>query len=210
MKKRIHKLHQLCMLAGLIVLLAACATSSTPSTLPSPTSTLRSAKPSPTSPPGATQLRPDGPVPASCPVTPVYLGGSSGAASFASNLPWIQAQPTSSGIVAHLAYAGPATGGTYRLAPVNGGFKDGSYTKTFWTIDNPQASNEFRIDGTEISDPGKIFHDTGSAISTPGQPPLPPNWHQYTSYIAAPSVGCWRLQINSGGASGAIILWVAA
>jgi hypothetical protein len=114
----------------------------------------------------------------------------------------------SSGIVAHLVYSSAANG-TYRLPPKDGFFpKEGLYTKTYWTIDNPGASSELRIDGTQVSAPSKSFHDMGSAIMTYEPTPLPANRHQYTSYIRAPSAGCWRLQITSGGASGSIVMWV--
>jgi hypothetical protein len=120
----------------------------------------------------------------------------------------VQAQPISSGIVAHLAYASLANG-TYRLPPKNGVFpKEGLYTKTLWSIDYPQASSEFLIDGTLLSDRNQTFHDGGNAVTSPNPYPQLRNGHIYTSYISAPSEGCWRLQITSGQARGSIVMWV--
>jgi hypothetical protein len=133
----------------------------------------------------------------------VYQGGP-----FTDELPWVQAQPISSGIVAHLVYASAANG-TYRLPPKNGVFpKEGLHTKTLWTIDHPQANSEFLIDGTLLSDPSHTFQDVGHAVISPNPYPQLRNGHIYTSYISAPSQGCWRLQITSGQARGSIVMWV--
>jgi hypothetical protein len=43
-------------------------------------------------------------------------------------------------------------------------------------------------------------------MSGPGLP-TGINMHTYTSYLQAPSVGCWRLQITSGLARGTITMW---
>ena len=189
--KRPSMLRHLLWLVGFIVCLAGC-------TSPPVQSTQRSPSPSPP----ARQLKPNAPIPASCPATSVNIGGP-----FGTDSPWLQAQPTASDIVAYLAYSGVSPSGAYRLPHTNGFFpEDGLYTKTFWAIDNPQASSELLIDGTDLSDVNKTFHDTGNAMSGPGLP-TGINMHTYTSYLQAPSVGCWRLQITSGQASGAIIMW---
>jgi hypothetical protein len=121
--------------------------------------------------------------------------------------PWLQAQPTASGIVAYLAYSGVGPSGTYRLPHVNGFFpEEGLYTKTGWVIDKREASNTLLIDGTDLGDATRTFHDTGNAVFGPGLP-TGPNIHTYTSYLRAPSVGCWRLQISSGQARGTITMW---
>jgi hypothetical protein len=132
----------------------------------------------------------------------VNIGGPFGTES-----PWLLAQPSSSGIVAYLAYSAVSPSGTYRLPHTNGFFpQEGLYTKTLWAIDNQGASSTFLIDGTDLSDITKTFHDTGNAMSGPGLP-TGINMHTYTSYLQAPSVGCWRLQITSGQARGTITLW---
>ena len=186
-------------LIGFMVLLVACASPAPQSSQPSPSAS----RPLSPSAAGFRTLKPNTPIPSSCPATPVYQGGP-----FKDELPWVQAQPTSSGIVAHLAYSSAANG-TYRLPPKNGIFpKEGLYTKTLWTIDYPQANSEFLIDGTLLSDTSHTFHDAGNAVISPNPYPQLRNGHIYTSYISAPSEGCWRLQITSGQARGSIVIWV--
>jgi hypothetical protein len=75
---------------------------------------------------------------------------------------WVQAQPTSSGIVGRLFYAHSATtkSGTYRFLHTDGGYPDGSTTKILWMVNSPQASGPLQIDGTNLSTPGKTFHQT--------------------------------------------------
>ena len=180
--------------------LAACTSPPAQSTRISPTPPVQSTQASPTHP--VKQLKPNVPLPASCPATPVNIAGPLGTES-----PWLQAQPTSSGIVAYLAYSGGSPSGTYRLPHTNGFFpEEGLYTKTLWAIDNAQASRTLLIDGTDLSEVTKTFHDTGNAMWGPGLP-TGRNMHTYTSYLRAPSVGCWRLQITSGQARGAITMW---
>jgi hypothetical protein len=123
--KQSGMLRHLLWLVGFIVLLGAC-------TSPPVQNIQRS--PSPSQP--ARQLQPNAAIPASCPATPVSIGGQ-----FGTDSPWLQAQPTSSGIVAYLAYSGVSPSGTYRLPHINGFFpEEGLYTKTFWAIDNQEAS----------------------------------------------------------------------
>ena len=189
--KRPGMLRHLFWLGGIFVLLAACTS------LPAQSA---QASPSPAQPAG--QLKPNTPIPASCPATPVNIGGP-----FGTDSPWLQAQPTSSGIVAYLAYSGVSPSRTYRLAHTNGFFpQEGLYTKTLWAIDNREASPALLIDGTDLGDVTKTFHDTGNAMWGPGLP-TGSNMHTYTSYLQAPSVGCWHLQITSGQTRGALILW---
>jgi hypothetical protein len=201
--KRPGILHHLLWPVGFIVLLAGCATPSAQSTQVAPVPSAQSTRTSRS----VTQLKPNGSIPSFCPASPVNAGGK-----LESDTPWIEAQPTSSKIVAHLAYSF-LKNGMYRLAPKNGVFTaEGLYTKTMWSIDNPRASRELRIDGTNLADSRKTFHDTGNAISVGyGSPvgfPTTPTMRLYTSYIDAPSAGCWRLQITSGGASGSIVMWI--
>ncbi len=198
--KRPGQLQHLLWLLGFVVFLAGCTSSPAQSTQLSPTVQSIQASPSPSQ--SVKQLKPNAPIPTSCPATPVKIGEPSGTDS-----PWLQAQPTSSGIVAYLAYSGVSKAGTYRLPHTNGFFpQEGLYTKTFWVIDNQKASSTFLIDGADLSDGTKTFHDTGNAVSGPGLP-TGINVHTYTSYLQAPSVGCWRLQITSGQARGAITMW---
>jgi hypothetical protein len=200
--KRSGMLRHLLWLVGFIVLLGACTSPPVQNIQRSPSPGVQSTQASPSPSQPARQLKPNAAIPASCPATPVSIGGQ-----FGTDSPWLQAQPTSSGIVAYLAYSGVSPSGTYRLPHTNGFFpEEGLYTKTFWAIDNQEASPTLLIDGTDLSDSTMTFHDTGNAMSGPGFP-TGINMHTYTSYLQAPSVGCWRLQITSGQARGAITMW---
>jgi len=90
-------------LGGLLVFLSGCASSSTQGVHGVPSPPVQSVQASPTLTVQASpsqpirQLKPDSPVPASCPATPVYTGGP-----FGENGPWLRAQPASTGIVAYL------------------------------------------------------------------------------------------------------------
>jgi|SRR5579884_1033734 len=189
--ERSRRLQHLLWLGGLFVCLAACTA------LPA-----QSIQKPPSSTPPIRQLKPNAPIPASCQASPVNIGGT-----FGSESPWLQAQPTTSGIVAYLAYSSTSRSGIYRLPHINGFFpQEGLYTKTFWTIDNARAASTLLIDGSELGDISRTFHDTGIAVWGPGFP-TGSNMHTYTSYLQAPNVGCWRLQITSGQARGTITMW---
>lgn len=185
--KRPHALHTLLWIVCILLMLCGCTGPSQPQ---KQAPTARAA--SPVAP--ATQLRPQGVLPSSCPATPVYQGGP----GKLSAIPWVQAQPTSSGIVGHLFYAQSATtkSGTYRFLHTGGSYPDGSASKILWIVDSPQASGPLQIDGTNLSNPGKTFHQT---IEGSGEIP---------SIVVVPSAGCWRLQISSGKATGTLLLWV--
>ena len=196
--KRLPVLHYLLWLGGIIVLLTGCAGTSelhtqTPAApVTSPTTLL-------------TQLKPEGALPSSCPVTPIYQGGPS-TPFITSALPWVKTQPASSGIVGHLFFAGTTTGsGTYRFLHTGGGYPDGSSTKILWTIDHPHILNQIKIDGTNLSSPGMTFHQTINPGVGPWAVPSP---QQYPSIVVVPSAGCWHLQISSGLAQGTVIMWV--
>lgn len=185
--KRPRALHMLLWLMCIAVLLCGCTGPSQPQAR---TPAARAASPSAP----ATQLEPEGALPSSCPTTPVYQGGQGNL----SGIPWVQVQPISSGIRGYLFYAQSATtkSGTYRFLHTGGGYPDGSTTKILWIVDNPQASGPLQLDGTNLSHPGKTFHQT---IAGEGEIP---------SIVVVPSAGCWRLQISSGIATGTLILWV--
>lgn len=185
--KQPHILPTLLWFVGILVLLCGCAGPSQPQKQIPVARAASSFVPS-------TQLQPEGALPSSCLATPVYQGGQGNL----SGIPWLQAQPISSGIRGYLFYAQSATtkSGTYRFLHTGGGYPDGSATKILWIVDHPQASGPLQIDGTNLSPPGKIFHQT---IEGSGEIP---------SIVVVPSAGCWRLQITSGSANGIIILWV--
>jgi len=202
--KRADMLQHIFVLADLIVLLAGCTSSSTQGTQASPSAQgTRSATPSLP----ITQLKPEAPIPSMCPTTPIYRGGKQNV-FVTSEIPWVQAQPTSSGIVGHLFYA-PYTlaeKGSYRFLHTGGVYPtDGTNTKILWTIDHPNILATVQIAGTNLSSPGKTFHQDIDPTSSPivVSPPS-----QYPSIIVVPNAGCWRLQVSSGQASGTIIMWV--
>ena len=189
-------------LVGFMVFLATCASPPAQSSQIAPSPTVQSAQASPSPSQPAKQLKPNAPIPTSFPATRVNIGGL-----FRTDSPWLQARPTSSGIVAYLAYSGVSPSGTYRLSHTHGFFpEEGLYTKTLWAIDHQEAAPTLLIDGIDLGHVTKTFHDTGNAMSGPGLP-TGIYMHTYTSYLQAPSVGCWRLQITSGQASGTIIMW---
>jgi len=206
--KRAGIFRRLLWLGGFIVFLSGCASSSAQGVQGASSPPVQSVQASPTlatqASPSQTirQLKPDSPIPVSCPATPVYTGGP-----FGENVPWLRAQPASAGIVAYLAYSGVGPSGTYRLPPVKGVFaQEGLYTKTLWAVDNAQAGRAFLIDGTGLADPNQTYHDTGNAMSGPGLP-TGAHMHTYTSYLQAPSPGCWRLLVTTGHASATITMW---
>jgi hypothetical protein len=196
--KRPPVLHYLLWLGGIMVLLYGCGG---PSELHTQTPTA----PVASSTTSLTQLKPQGALPSSCPVTPIYQGGPPNP-FITSALPWVQAQPTSSGIIGHLFFTGTTAGsGTYRFLHTGGGYPDGSSTKILWTIDHPHILNQIQIDGTNLSSAGMTFHQTIDPGVGSWAVPSP---EQYPSIVVVPSAGCWRLQISSGLAQGILILWV--
>jgi hypothetical protein len=200
--KQPHVLRYILGLAILIMLVAGCTTSSQQRTQASPVL-------SPGASPSAsvTQLKPEGALPSSCPATPIYQGGKANA-FVSSGIPWIQAQPASSGILGHLFYT-PFTlaeKSAYRFLHTGGvNPVDGANTKILWTIDHASISDTLQVDGTNLSNPGKTFHQT---INPGSSPAANLSQNQYPSIVVVPSAGCWKLQITSGQASGTITMWV--
>ena len=200
--KQPHVLRYILGLAVLMMLVAGCTTSSQQRSQASPVL-------SPGASPSAsvTQLKPEGALPSSCPATPIYQGGKANA-FVSSGIPWIQAQPASSGILGHLFYT-PFTlaeKGTYRFLHTGGANPaDGANMKILWTIERPSISEILQIDGTNLSRPGKTFHQT---INPGASSTVVLSQSQYPSIVVVPSAGCWQLQITSGQASGTITMWV--
>ncbi len=186
--KHLHVLHSLLWLMAILLLLYGC-------TGPSQTQTSATPGASPLTP--VTQLKTEEALPSSCPTSLVYQGGQENISGTAT-VPWVQAQPPTSGIRGYLFYAqSPTTkSGTYRFLHTGGGYPDGSTTKILWNVDHPQTSGPLQIDGTNLSHPGKTFHQTFE-----GSGEIP-------SIVIVPSAGCWHLQIMSGNTHGSLILWV--
>jgi hypothetical protein len=190
---------------GLLVLMVLVVGCTTSSQKPSQASPALSPVTSPSA--SVTQLKPESALPSLCPATPVYQGGKANAFA-SSGIPWIQAQPASSGILGHLFYT-PFTlaeKSTYRFLHTGGvNPVDGANTKILWTIDHTSISDTLQIDGTNLSNPGKTFHQT---INPNSNSTANLSQNQYPSIVVVPSAGCWQLRITSGQASGTITMWV--
>jgi hypothetical protein len=137
--------------------------------------------------------------PADCPITPIYTNPYSGPDSNTAPaaLPWVQAEPTSSGITGHLFYA---IDSQHYFLHAGGQFPDGTADKILWLITNPQATNQLAIKGTMLSNPQETFDEVFPAAVSP------PN--NYPSIIDAPTAGCWQLTLTSGAVTGTLIVWV--
>ncbi len=100
-------------------------------------------------------------------------------------LPWVQAEPTTAGIVGHLYYGN-------RPLHTNGKFPDGTDTKVLWTFARPIT--RFKATAIDLS-------STASAMTlwdrstTEGAEAWP-------SGIDLPSAGCWRIDLATTDADG--------
>ena len=146
------------------------------------------------------QLQPDVPVPATCPVNPVYIGslGKSGV----EDIPWIRADPLSAQVTAFLFFIQPTSQHTHTYPPLHTGGSypdDGRNTKILWIVDASNSSATATITGVKLSSPHQTLQQTltlaGSATSGAN----------YPSIVNVPTPGCWQIQFN-GTAS--IIFWV--
>ena len=181
-------------LLGLAVCLLSACTTQAPSfqqpTVSTPTATLVAPH----------VLKVAGTVPASCPLTPVFTG-SLGRSNL-DVLPWMKAEPASSGIVAYLFFAGPVSSATqtYRPLHTSGGYPDGSSTKILWSISNPNASSALEITGKKLSAGHETFHQTVPMASSP--------LGDYPSIVNVPTPGCWQVQLKSGTVAATVTFWV--
>ena len=146
------------------------------------------------------QLQPDVPVPATCPVNPVYAGtlGKSGL----EDVPWIRADPLSAQVTAFLFFVQPTYKQTHTYQPLHtgGSYPDGGRsTKILWIVDASNSSATATITGVKVSSPHETFQQTltlaGSA--TPGA--------NYPSIVNVPTPGCWQIQFNGAAST---IFWV--
>ena len=148
-----------------------------------------------------TLLKPAVAVPRACPITPVFTGSSLGSPDL-DFLPWMKAEPTSSGIVAYLFFVLPgfATTHTYRPLHTSGGYPDGSTTKILWSINNPNASVALEITGKKLSAGHETFQQTFPMASSPRG--------DYPSIVNVPTPGCWQLHLKSGTDAAIVTFWV--
>lgn len=147
-----------------------------------------------------TLLKPAVAVPRECPITPVFTG-SSGKPDL-DFLPWMKAEPTSSGIVAHLFFVSPEFATTHTYGPLHtgGGYPDGRSTKILWSIANPNTSAALEITGKKLSAVDEIFQQTFPMASSPQG--------DYPSIVNVPTAGCWQLQLTSGTDTATVTFWV--
>jgi hypothetical protein len=146
------------------------------------------------------QLQPDVPVPATCPVNPVYAGslGKSGL----EDVPWIRTGPLSAHVTAFLFFVQPIYQHTHTYQPLHTGgrYPDGGRnTKILWIVDASNSPATATITGVKVSSPHQTFQQTLTLVgsATPGA--------NYPSIVNVPTPGCWQIQFN--GAS-SIIFWV--
>ncbi|GEM_PF-1598137 len=135
--------------------------------------------------------------PASCPITPIYTRPYSGPGTVPAALPWMQAEPGSSGITGHLFYA---IDSQHYFLHSGGQFPDGVDDKILWLIENPHAGNQLEVKGLALSNPQETFDEVFPAAVSP------PN--NYPSIIDVPIAGCWQLTLTSGTVTGTLIVWV--
>jgi hypothetical protein len=137
--------------------------------------------------------------PAGCPITPIYTNPYSGpgSGSIPATLPWVQAEPASSGITGHLFYA---IDSQHYFLHTGGQFSDGPADKILWLIENPHATNQLEIKGTALSNPQETLDEVFPAATSPAD--------NYPSIINAPTAGCWQLTLTSGQLTGILIVWV--
>jgi hypothetical protein len=127
--------------------------------------------PSPTTAPAQpiTLLKPEVTVPRTCPITPVFTGASGGSPNL-DFLPWMKAEPTSSGIVAYLFFVRPGFATTHTYGPLHtgGSYPDGRATKILWSINNPNRSTALEITGKKLSAGHETFQQMFPMASSPG------------------------------------------
>lgn len=131
------------------------------------------------------------PKPGGCSVTPIQASRFS--RPDLDGLPWLQADPASSGITAHLFYGN-------RPLHTGGQFPDGTAAKILWVIDNPQATRELEITGSSLSNKYATFDLTAPAALSPPT--------DYPSIVDVPTPGCWQFILKSGTVMGIMVFWV--
>ncbi len=183
-------------LLGLAVFLLSGCTSQAPSTGQTTVHT----SPTPVLAQRLTLLKPAVTVPSVCPITPVYTGPSLGSPDL-DFLPWMKAEPASSGIIAYLFFVRPEFATTHTYGPLHtgGGYPDGRSTKILWYTVNPHASNDMQITGKKVAADHATFKQTFPMASSP--------MGDYPSIAHIPTPGCWQLQLQSGAASGTVTVW---
>ncbi len=183
------------LLALAVFLLSGC-TSQAPSTRQTTGHT------SPTTVPAQhiTLLKPAVAIPRACPITPVFTGPSLGSSDL-DFLPWMKAEPASSGIIAYLFFVRPEFATTHTYGPLHtgGGYPDGRSTKILWYTVNPHSSNDLELTGKHLSTDHTSFRQ-GIPMASPAG--------DYPSIVTIPTPGCWQLQLQSGTVTATVTVWV--
>ena len=183
-------------LLGLAVLMISGCTSQAPSTGQSTVHT------SPATVPAQhiTLLKPEVAVPGTCQITPVFTGPSPGSADL-DFLPWMKAEPTSSGIIAYLFFVRPEFARTHTYGPLHtgGGYPDGRSTKILWYTVNPHSANDLELTGMKLSTDHATFRQNIPMASPVGD---------YPSIVNIPTPGCWQMQLQSGTVTATVTFWV--
>lgn len=184
------------LLALAVFLLSGC-TSQAPSTRQA------TAHMSPTTVPAQhiTLLKPAVAVPSTCPITPVFTGSSLGSPNL-DFLPWMKAEPASSGIIAYLFFVSPEFATTHTYGPLHtgGGYPDGRSTKILWYTVNPHSSNDLELTGKHLSTDHTSFRQSIPMATSPVG--------DYPSIVTIPTPGCWQLQLQSGTVTATVTVWV--
>jgi hypothetical protein len=118
-----------------------------------------------------------------------------------SEIPWARGEPHAAGLVALLWYW-PQSWQRHRLRTARiftGGVAPAGYNvKILWMFVSPRAvaraGRELVVRGRQLDGPG-TFRQRGFDLIDAGQGGPP----SYASIIDVPSIGCWRLRVNTGG-----------
>ena len=145
-----------------------------------------------------TVAKPIAPAPAKCQTTPIYQGGTN--RSGLADIPWVQGEPSSSGIKGYLFFADSGASSNYRFLHTGGGYSDGSTTKVLWEITNPQASDTIEIVGRKLSGGSGVFRQSFPEAASPAG--------DYPSIVDVPTSGCWQLNMKSGTVTTSVVFWV--
>ncbi len=144
----------------------------------------------------------------SCPATAVHLDQLPQAGDL-SDLRWVQAQPLRAGIVGMLFAWDPAlqndpTRPTFALH-ARGRGPNGASAKVLWIIRNSRVSGTLTIRGSELGG-SATFRQQFQVVYDASAHPA--KGFEYASIVNVPFAGCWRLSVQSGRASGSLVVRV--
>jgi hypothetical protein len=135
---------------------------------------------------------------AQCPLTQLQTDAYN--SSGLKGIPWMRAQPASSGITAHLFYAQPHDP---PYLHTGGQFPDDRSTKILWIIEDTQGGADLTVTGLSLADGHSTFQQTFQSVAGPPA-------SQYPSIVTVPFAGCWQVTIQSGTISGTMVFWAIA